>query len=162
MDRKTLGRIEKINKIDSETLPRVLIRAQELFWGLDRIVDKHIEVARSRVSSNKKKLKIFKELIGDFREDVSIDYLNNQDDDLFNIELLRYLGFDVRDEAVDEIIFDYCTSTDKDKDFNLLKKKLIESAIELDGVDEDAMFKETKEEFEEEQEKHRLLSQYWI
>ena len=147
--------------MDTEILPIVLIRAQELFWGLDRIIDKNTELALSEVSSNKKKLKIFKELIGDFGENVSSDYLNNRDDDLFSIELLRYLGFDVRDEAVDEIIFDYCTSTDKDKDFNLLKKKLIESAIECDEVDEDAMFKETKEEFEEEQEKHRLLSQYW-
>ncbi|MFJ7738864.1 hypothetical protein ACIQ2D_21390 [Lysinibacillus sp. NPDC097287] len=145
MEQKTIERIEKINTMDSDILPLVLIKAQELFWGLDRIIDENTDLLISEVTSNKKKLKVVKELLQEFGENVSTDYLVNMNGDFFSKELLKYLGFDVRDEITDDIIFDYCRSTDKNKDINLLKEKLIEAAIECDGIDEEAEFKALEE-----------------
>jgi len=147
LNKKTLERIEKINTMDTEILPKVLLKALELFWGLDRIIEENADFTLSKVSSNRKMLKVVKELLREFGDDVSNDYLQNMNGGFFSKELLKYLGFDVRAEVTNDVIFDYCTSTEENKDITLLKEKLIKEAIEWADYDEDIFFKELEEAY---------------
>lgn len=161
MEQKTIERIEKINTMDKEILPLVLLAAEELFWGVDRIIDENADLALSKVTNNKKRYIVVKELLLEFKENVSTDYLEYLNDDFFSRELLKYLGFDVRAEVTDEVILDYCRSTEKNKDINLLKEKLIAEAISWDEYDEDAFFRELKEHNERVYNREQLFIDEW-
>lgn len=102
MNKKTLEQIKKINQLESDMISKTLLDSISLFWELDKIIDKNIERFSSDMYSINKE---FRELMLEFGESISGDYLNIHDNS--TPKLLRYLGFERNDEIADNIITDY-------------------------------------------------------
>ncbi|KPB06330.1 hypothetical protein [Bacillus sp. CHD6a] len=128
--------IKNVNKIDSEKEAIILLKGVEVFWNLDKIIDDNVNHFTKNIDtytySIKKKHQIteVKELLMEFGNKISDNYLNTGLGEYFSKELLIYLGFDY-DDIVSDIISDYAMSDEKD--MTLLKNQLIDWAIEIDG-----------------------------
>ncbi|MGM0835411.1 MAG: hypothetical protein ACQEV7_04595 [Bacillota bacterium] len=137
MKTKTSQIIKKVNNIDSEIEAITLLKGLELFWTLDRIIDDKVNHFTQNIDTYyiKKKHQIteMKELLTELGNSISNNYLNTGLGMYFSRELLKHLGFEY-DDIVDEIITDYAMSDEKD--MRLLKKQLIEWAIEIDGYED--------------------------
>jgi len=137
MEQKTKQRIKKINSLDSDKVSITLLNALEVFWSLDRIIDKNTSFYKGQISEyvkSKKVVEEVKEWLQELGNRISDDYLNQGYGHFFSTELLNYLGFDIDDEIADGFIDEYCMSSDK-KDINILKKQLLEWAIELEELE---------------------------
>ncbi|MGG3926876.1 hypothetical protein ABET51_12835 [Metabacillus fastidiosus] len=110
MEQKTAEIINKICKLDSEVLPIVLMKHYEIkAWLYDKFDD-----------------------VGDLErslEELGLNKVNYRE------KLLLYCGFPPDDEIADDFIYDYCFSEGTDR-MDVLKKQLIEWAIETEGLDE--------------------------
>ncbi|MBK5444176.1 MULTISPECIES: hypothetical protein [unclassified Peribacillus] len=111
MEIKTINRIERISKIDSEILPLTLLKIYETLTTLyDR-----------------------------FGDSAEIDYLNHLEDlginsiEMFSEKLLSYCEFETNDEPAQDLIYDYCFSKEENR-LDLLKQRMIELAIEFDDT----------------------------
>jgi hypothetical protein len=138
MERKTIEKIKRINKIDTEKLPIVLLSALDLFWSLDRIIDENVDFCKNKVpeySDDNRYIQVVRDWLTELGDSISTDYLNQGLGTFFLKELLDYLGFNKDDEIAGDIIDEYCMSPDKNKDINILKKQLIEWAIELEELE---------------------------
>lgn len=112
MENKTIEIINNISKIDSETLPIMLLGFYDATYGLYRSFS----------------------FDNDSEWDSVIEELDLKDIDFFIKRLLEYLGFLLDDEIADDIITDYTSSTEGNRMF-VLKKRLIEWAIELEEIE---------------------------
>lgn len=108
LEMKTVETINKISRIDTELLPKMLLRFYEATFSLYCSIDCDEE-----------------------REwNVLLNGLNLKDSTFFINRLLEHLGFPENDEIADGYISNYVDSTEPNR-MNILKKELIEWAIEI-------------------------------
>lgn len=111
MEMKTMEVINKIAKIDSDLLPRVLLRFYEATFSLYCSIEGETETEWESIMSE----------------------LGLKDSEFFVEQLLEYLGFPKGDEIADGYITDYIDSTELNR-IEILKKELIEWAIESENA----------------------------
>lgn len=114
--KKLEEQIKKINNLDCDIVSKTLLASSELFWGLNRIIEK--ELFTDKIG------------VGDTISDYYINVYGFLNEDVSS-KLLNYLGFEENDEVADEIITDYCMEEENSKDINILRGRLTEWAMEL-------------------------------
>lgn len=127
-----------INQLDSDQVLISLLKALEMLWSLDRIIDSNIEFYKDQIPDYIKSKRVAEEVMGWLQElgdRISDDYLNQGFGHFFTVELLNYLGFDSDDEIAEDFIDEYCMYSDEKKDINKLKKQLIEWSIKLEELE---------------------------
>lgn len=110
VEMKTVEIINNIAKIDSEVLPRMLLRFYEATFSFYCDIEDCSEAEWENI----------------------LNELGMKDSDFFIKRLLEHLGFPKNDEIADGYITDYIDSTEPNR-MDLLKKELIEWAIESEG-----------------------------
>lgn len=111
MEMKTIEIINKVAKIDSELLPRILLGFYESTFSLYCSIEEEKETEWENI----------------------IRELGLKDSNFFVKQLLEYLGFPKDDEIADGYITDYVDSSELNR-MEILKKELIEWAIEMENA----------------------------
>lgn len=134
METLTSKRINKINTINSEKLPIVLLNLLRMVWSVEEIIEEKIECHKVKSTKNlkhKDHIKEVKEWFGELGEDIIEDYRTLGIRELILNELLDYLELK-NDILSRDIIEGHCMSSNVFWDINKVKNHLIWWVNELE------------------------------
>lgn len=136
MRSEALEQIEKIKNLDKDIVSRTLLDSVSLIWSLNNIIEYETTFYATSDLDNIKSSSCYEELkecIYELGDRISDSYLDTRYGDSFSRDLLEYLGFDRNDDLTVDVIEEYCMASEKERDLERLKQKLIECVYDIES-----------------------------